>query len=146
MHNEDDMKRKGDAPATKDGLDRLAANMNLERFATKDDLARFATKDDLERFATKDDWGRFAAESSSRMDEMASVVRRQSVRIVNSEASVDARFDEVMSAFKGMESRLTGRMDDFMSNTLRVDRDNILLNHRMDKVEGRISGLERPAP
>ena len=81
-----------------------------------------------------------------RFDEMAAVVRRQSTEIVKTQASVDGLREDVLSVIKGMESRLTGRMDAFMSNTMRVDRDNILLIHRMDKVEGRVSDLERRAP
>ena len=137
MHNKDDMKNHDEQPATKGDLNRLAATINSDRFATKDDLKRFATKDDLARFAT---------ESNSRMDEMTAVARRQSVKIVKIEASVDGLREDVISVIKGMESRLTERMDTFMSNTLRVDRDNILLIHRMDKVEGRVSDLERRAP
>ncbi|HBO97401.1 MAG TPA: hypothetical protein DD648_05155 [Candidatus Omnitrophica bacterium] len=151
MHNSDDMKENDDRPATKGDLDRLTAMIGLDRFATKIDLDRFATKDDLERSA---------AESSARMDrmderfdgmdrrfdEMAAVVRRQSTEIVKTQASVDGLREDVLSVIKGMESRLTGRMDAFMSNTMRVDRDNILLIHRMDKVEGRVSDLERRAP
>ena len=139
--------------ATKDDLLRFATKDDLLRFATKDDLLRFATKDDLEQFSKKDDLARFAAESNSRMDrldgrldDMTAVVMRQSMRIVKVEASVDNLREDVISALKGVESRLTERMDAFMSNTLRVDRDNILLVHRMDKVEGRVSELERRAP
>ena len=137
MHNEGDMKRKGAEPATK---------ADLDRFATKDDLGRFATKADLEQFAKKDDMTRFAVETNSRMDEFSTVLRRQSVRIVKLEASMDGLREDVVSVIKGMESRLTERMDSFMSNTLRVDRDNILLVHRLDKVEGRVSNLERRVP
>jgi len=155
MHNEGDMKRKGAEPATKADLDRFATKDDLDRFATKDDLGRFATKDDLGRFATKadleqfakkDDMTRFAVETNSRMDEFSTVLRRQSVRIVKLEASMDGLREDVVSVIKGMESRLTERMDSFMSNTLRVDRDNILLVHRLDKVEGRVSNLERRVP
>ncbi len=156
MHNEDEMKRKGAQPATKDDLDRFATKDDLKRFATKDDLDRFATKDDLKRFATKDDLKRFATKddlaqglgrcaSKDSVDELAAVVRRQSVRLVKVEASVDSLREDVISALRGVESRLTGRMDAFMAATLRVDRDNILLVRRMDKVEERVSRIEQRA-
>lgn len=119
MHNEGDMKRKGAEPAT---------------------------KADLDRFATKEDLARFAAETNSRMDELTSEARRQCAMLGKIEASMDGLREDVVSVIKGMESRLTERMDSFMSNTLRVDRDNILLVHRLDKVEGRVSDLERRAP
>ena len=150
MHNDDEMKRKRAEPATKGDLDRFATKDDLERFATKDDLERFATKDDLERFATKVDLERFATKVDLKRfatkDEMTAVLRRQSLKIVSLETSMGAFRDDVISAIKGVESRMTKRMDTFMSNTMRVDRDNILLIHRLDKVEGRVSDLERRAP
>jgi hypothetical protein len=162
------MKRKRAEPATKGDLDRFATKDDLERFATKDDLERFATKDDLERFATKDDLKRFATKDDLKRfatkddlaqfakkddlkrfptkDEMTAVLRRQSLKIVSLETSMGTFRNDVISAIKGVESRMTKRMDTFMSNTMRVDRDNILLIHRIDKVEGLVSDLERRVP
>jgi len=137
MHNDDAMKKRDDRPLTKE---------DAKQFATKDDLKLFATKDDLKLFATKDDLAGFAAETRARFDTLEAVVRRQTMAIVNDRADRDSFREELISMIKTMDSRNAARADAFMSNTLRVDHDNILLVHRMDTVEGRVAALERRTP
>ena len=70
----------------------------------------------------------------------------QVMAIVNDRADRDSFREELISMIKTMDSRNAARADAFMSNTLRVDHDNILLVHRMDTVEGRVAALERRTP
>ena len=119
MHNEDAMKKRDDRPLT------------------KEDAKQFATKDALEGFAE---------ETRARFDTLEAVIRRQTMAIVNDQADRRSFREEIASMFRTMESRNAARMDDFMANTLMVHHDNILLVHRMDTVEGRVTALERRSP
>ena len=128
MHNEDAMRKRDDRPLT------------------KEDAKQFATKEDLKLFATKDDLAGFATETRTRFDTLEAVVRRQTTVIVNDQADRNSFREEIISMIQTMDSRNAARVDAFMSNTLRVDRDNLILVHRMNLVEGRVTDLERRAP
>ena len=118
MHNNDDMNAQDDQPATK-------GDLGLVRAELKEEIACLRAELKSENGETR---------------------RSLAIEIVKTQAAVEGLREDVTSSISGMESRITARMDSFMSNTMRVDRDNILLIHRMDKVEGRVADLERRTP
>lgn len=122
MHNKD-MKRIVNAPATKKALESMEARL-CGRIGACDDRLNVIDQ----QLAT-----------------LTSVVRRVAVDVVEGRGDARAMREDFSSAMTRMNSHLTAQMDAFMANTLRVDRDNILLTHRVDKIEGRISQLERRA-
>lgn len=122
MHNKD-MKRGGNLPATKKALGSMETRL----------CGRIEACD--HRLSAID----------QRLDTLTSVIRRVAVDVVEGRGDARAMREDFSSAMTRMNSHLTTQMDAFMANTLRVDRDNILLTQRVDKIEGRISQLERRA-
>jgi tetrahydromethanopterin S-methyltransferase subunit G len=135
MHNEDDMKRKGDVPATKNDLQALesAIRKDLQACATKNDLQACATKNDLQA-------------QSARLERVERVVKNIAVEVSRFGPSMKEMREEFSSLFVRMESRQLDRMDAFMAKTVKVEREQFWLVHRMDKIEDRVSRIEKRAP
>lgn len=101
----------------------------------KHDAHEPATKGDLERFATKDDHGR-----------LERVVRNIAVEVSGIKAELTDFRQDILSALARTESRLISHMDGFMAKTLKVERDEFWLIHRMDKLEDRVDRIEKKSP
>ena len=64
--------------------------------------------------------------------ETKKVVRNMAVELSRTKGEVVGLREDFSSAMQKLESRLVGRMDAFMSQTLKVSHDQFWLIHRMD--------------
>ena len=154
VHNDDEMKRKGDEPATKRDLWAHAAatksDLAAHQAATKADFTahQAATKKDFEAFeaSMKKDFAANQAATSMRTERLEKVVKNMAVEVVGVKSSLIEMREDFSGALKRMESRLIDRMDGFMAKTVKVERDEVWLIHRVDKLEDRVSRIEKRRP
>jgi len=99
----------------------------LPTLATKEDLKTFATKEDLKTFATKEDLKAYPTR-----DETYAAIRDEGER-------TRRHFDVVAESLRD-EIRLG--LEGHIASTSRIDT----LEHRHDRLEGRVSALEAPPP
>jgi hypothetical protein len=143
VHNDDEMKRKGDEPATK-------RDLWAHEAATKKDFTALeaATKKDFTALeaATK----AFEASTiegfdaaSKRMDRIEKVLKNVAVDVVGVKSTLVEMRQDFSGALTRMESRLLDRMDGFMAKTVKVERDQVYLIHRVDKLEDRVTRIEK---
>ena len=172
MHNEDEMKKRGDEPVTKRDLwaHEAATKKDLQTHAeaTKKDLQTHAetTKKDLQTHAetTKEDMRALESAmkkdlqthaeatkrgfqaASERMDRFEKVVKNLAVEVTGVKKELTHVREDFSAALKRTESRLIGHIDGFMAKTVKVERDQSILIHRMDRIEDRVSRIEnRPS-
>ena len=131
MHNDDDMKQKGDEPATKRDLWAVEAAM-------RKDLSVHET--------TTRTLGGEVKILSTRMDRLERVVKNVVVEVGGLKAEVAGLRHDIPTMLMRMESRMMAHMDGFMAKTVKVERDQFWLIHRMDKLEDRVSRVEKRAP
>ena len=141
MHNED-MNPAENIPATKaDFAPIMAILMDLRA-----GLAQCATKDELKGFATKEDLASGFGEIAERIGTLEAVVRRIAMDQTRLRAEVNDQIDALRLEVRGFFSRTVGQVDGFMSTTMKVDRGQIILVHRVDRLEERMSRFDgRPS-
>lgn len=133
MHNEGDMKYDAGAPATKGDLERFAAKTDLELLAIRADLERFATKTEVIGVTT-------------RIDRMELVLKNVAVEVSGIKSELTDMRQDFSAALTRTESRLINHLDGFMAKTLKVERDEVWLIHRVDKLEDRVTRIEKKSP
>ena len=124
MHNDENMKRKGDEPTTRKDLWALETAI---REATRKDIGALET-------GLRKDIGAL----STSVDETRKLAHNLAVGQSRTDAQVSGLREEFSSVIRNLESRLVGHIDGFMSKTLKVGSDQFWLIHRMDELEGRV--------
>lgn len=119
MHN-DDVKKRDERPATKGDLADLESRLS-------------GRMDKMDGRMDKMD---------GRMERTEEAVRGVAKALLAFKTEVFERFDLQEAAMRRMYSGIIDKIDGFMSKTIKVDKDQTILVHRVDKLEGRVSRLE----
>ena len=123
------MLNQEDAPATKGDI--ISLRMDLEaKMASKNDLKGFATKDDLQTLTT----------------EVRDFKRTVSIEHGKLTGQMQDFKEMVRSQLDNGISRMLKLAEDFSVQTQKVDRHQILTDHRVDLLEYRVKNLETPRP
>ena len=164
MHNEDEMKRKGQEPATKNDLwaheAATKSQLQAHEAATKSQLQAHeaATRNDSQSLrndfqalrgdfkahvaATKDEFKAV----SSRFDRLERVVKKVAVDVSGFKTALVEMSENFSAVLTQRNSELMDRLDGFMAKTLKVERDEVWLIHRVDNLEDRVTRIEKKSP
>ncbi|PIR15285.1 MAG: hypothetical protein COV48_15205, partial [Elusimicrobia bacterium CG11_big_fil_rev_8_21_14_0_20_64_6] len=86
-------------------------------------------------FATKDNLG-----------QLTKVVKNVAIEVSGIKSELTDMRQDFSSALTRTESRLIDHLDGFMAKTLKVERDEVWLIHRVDKLEDRVARIEKKSP
>ncbi len=117
MYNDDEMKQ----PATKADIEKLET-------ATREDIQRLevATRADIQKLDLKVDGS----------------INRLAKEIVRGQARVDASEKRILDQIRNFQSDILEVVDGFMGQVGKVDRRQIIVDHRIDRLEKRVDKIE----
>ena len=124
MYNDDEMKQ----PATKADLKKLEV-------ATREDIRKFqvATQEDIQKLQADIQKHEIAARA-----DFHSIAKE----LVRFQVRADATEKRILDQMSDFRSDILKVVDDFMGQTGKVDRRQIIIDHRIDRLEKRVNKIE----